>query len=154
MSNSYPTRWSKCYHHTWPQMYCIVCFETDSALWAGFFFGGGEICKKQKNVVTLVNNKLFLGVNQKTKFSHRARSTILYFLLQVPQTRGIYSSIIHPKHWGIICLIWGRIPSFGRNEERKKRKFKGKKEEKNRKIYINKNNMKQRYKKEFVANNL
>ena len=41
--------------------------------------------------------------------------------------RGAYSSIIRPKYWGIIFLLWGGIPSFGRKKERKENS-KGKKE--------------------------
>ena len=33
--------------------------------------------------------------------------------------RGVYSSIIHPKRWGITFSLWGRIPSFGKTKEKK-----------------------------------
>ena len=32
-------------------------------------------------------------------------------------SRGVYSSIIRPKHWGIIFPLWGRIPSFGKKKK-------------------------------------
>ena len=58
--------------------------------------------------------------------------------------RGVYSSIIRPKCWGIFFPLWGRIPSFGRKKKKKKekkRKFEENiKKEKN--VQINQNNMK------------
>ena len=36
----------------------------------------------------------------------------LQFIIKILFSRGVYSSIIHLKRWGIIFPLWGRIPSF------------------------------------------
>ena len=38
--------------------------------------------------------------------------------------RGVYSSIIRLKRWGIIFPLWGRIPSFGGKKEERKENLK------------------------------
>ena len=45
--------------------------------------------------------------------------------------RGVYSSIIRPKRWGISFSHWGRISSFAKKKRKLKRNFK--KYEKNNK---------------------
>ena len=47
--------------------------------------------------------------------------------------RGIYSSIICPKHLGITFSLWGRIPSLREKEKKKLNYNNGKKKKKKKK---------------------
>ena len=59
----------------------LIGFENDGEIWTVFV----GFAKKKKKEYTFVNN-IFLGVNQKAKFSNRG--AILYFLLGALQMQA------------------------------------------------------------------
>ena len=61
---------------------------------------------------------------QKTLFTsnhHYSKFSILgLFSIEPRLPRGVYSSNIRPKCWGIIFQLWGRISSFWEKKKEKK----------------------------------